>query len=102
MDSDTLLYLGIGVAGVLPGAAVALLLLRRRCSKEWGELVEKFPAGAEPPGKVFTRHTVRVGPDVCTQCVTVVVADPGLYMRADGYLRRRPAVLIPWNAFRDV
>jgi hypothetical protein len=102
MDTDILLYVGLGAAVVLVAAVVILLFVRGRGGKEWGQLAERFPARKEPTGKTLTRHTVKVGTDVCRQCVTVVVADPGLYLRVDHFLRRRPGVLIPWDEFRDV
>lgn len=102
MTSDTLLYLAIGCAGVVTGAVAVLLILRRRCSQEWGRLAERYAAENEPKGKEFNRHTVKVGPDLCRHCVKVVVADPGLYLRAEGLILRRPGVLVPWGEFRDV
>ena len=102
MDPNTLLYVGIGLGIVVLLAAVVLLLLRRRGNLAWGPLAEKYATDKEPAGKLFNRHTVKVGKDVCRKCVTVVVADPGLYLRADGLLNRRPGVLIPWDQFRDV
>jgi hypothetical protein len=102
MNSETLLFLAIGCAGVVIGAVAVLLILRRRCSQEWNRLAERFAAQNEPKGKEFNRHTVKVGPDLCRHCVKVVVADPGLYLRANGFILRRPGVLVPWDQFRDV
>jgi hypothetical protein len=103
MGSETWLYLGIGIgAAVAAAVGLALVLRRRGGGGDWGRLAERYPAAAEPAGKLFTRHTVKVGRDVCRQCVTVVVADPGLYLRAGGVLGRRPPVLVPWDEFRDV
>jgi len=102
MDSQNLLYLAIGSAGIVIGAGAVLLMLRRRCSQVWGELVQRYAAEKEPKGKLFNRHTVKIGPDLCRHCVKVVVADPGLYLRAEGFILRRPGVLVPWDEFRDV
>src|SRR5262245_18160904 len=102
MNSDTLLYVAIGCVAFLSGVLALLLILRRRCSQEWNRLAERFAAEKEPKGKEFTRHTVKVGPDLCRHCVKVVVADPGLYLRAEGLILRRPGVLVPWGEFRDV
>jgi len=102
MDSQNLLYLAIGSAGIVIGAAAVLLFLRHRCSQEWTRLAERYAAEKEPKGKLFNRHTVKIGPDLCRHCVKVVVADPGLYLRAEGFILRRPGVLVPWDEFRDV
>ena len=102
MNSDILLYLAIGCAVIVAGALAVLLVLRRRCSQEWSRLAEQYAAQNEPKGKLFNRHTVKVGPDLCRHCVKVVVADPGLYLRAEGFVLRRPGVLVPWDEFRDV
>jgi hypothetical protein len=102
MNSETLLYLTIGCAGIVVGVVAVLLILRRRCSRAWGRLAAQFATENEPTGKEFNRHTVKVGPDLCRHCVKVVVADPGLYLRANGFILRRPGVLVPWDQFRDV
>jgi len=102
MNSDTFLYMVIGCAGIVIGAVAVLLILRHRCSLEWGRLAERYAADNEPKGKEFNRHTVKIGPDLCRHCVKVVVADPGLYLRAEGFILRRPGVLVPWDQFRDV
>ena len=49
------------------------------------------------------RRAVRM-PVVCPPLVPTggVVADPGLYLRAEGFVLRRPGVLVPWDEFRDV
>jgi hypothetical protein len=62
----------------------------------WSALATAYTAGFEPSGQRFERQTLMVGSVQYRRCVTVVVADAGLYLAARLGFTSQPALLLPW------
>ncbi len=67
----------------------------------WNRLLPKYAAAAEPPGARLTGQTIKAGAVRWRLCVTVVLAEQGLYLHPRPFLGSvlggpRP-VLIPWR-----
>ena len=70
----------------------------------WNRLLPKYGANAEPPGARLTGQTIKVGAVRWRLCVTVVLADRGLYLHprpALGSVLGGPRpLLVPWADLR--
>ncbi len=61
----------------------------------WRRLVEEYPAPCPAQGQVHKRQTLQIGAVVYKRCVTVGIADEGLYLNV-----WRKTVRIPWQDFK--
>jgi hypothetical protein len=87
--------------GVLVGAAAivglvffVLFVTRQLGGSQggWGRLAESYPAHGGPTGQSVPGQTVKIGAVVYKRCVTVGVADEGLFLSV-----WRKSALIPWS-----
>ncbi len=62
----------------------------------WNKLTDRWGTKTEPPGTRLTRQTVKVGPVRWRFCVTMVLGEPGLYLRPSPFLGRIQPILVPW------
>jgi hypothetical protein len=63
----------------------------------WGKLAEVYGTNNPPTGQVTKRETIQVGAVTYKRCVTLGVADEGLYVSI-----WRKTALIPWTEFKAV
>jgi hypothetical protein len=63
----------------------------------WSALTTAYTAGLEPQGQRLERQTLMVGSVQYRRCVTVVVADAGLYLAARLGFTSQPPLLLPWS-----
>ena len=63
----------------------------------WLRLTDRFGTTQEPPGKILTKQTVKIGSVLYRNCATIGVTSEGLYLTT-----WRKGVLIPWQEFGEV
>lgn len=65
----------------------------------YDDLAARFPGGAEPPGARWERQSVMFANTVAYKfCVTLVVADEGLWLQARPPAQgTQAAILVPWR-----
>lgn len=63
----------------------------------WGKLAEVYGTNNPPTGQVTKRETIQVGAVTYKRCITLGVADEGLYVSI-----WRKTALIPWTEFKAV
>ena len=67
----------------------------------YGRLAERFPGADEPVGRRWDRTCVQFGSMRYDWCVTVIVAEHGLWLQARPPLQGvQPAILVPWGEIR--
>lgn len=70
----------------------------------WNRLTARYGVKAEPPGPRLTRQTLKVGPVRWRLCVTMILAEQGLYLHprpALGAVLGGPRpLIIPWGDFK--
>ena len=101
--NTTMLILLI-VAGVLPvagfvvGLVFFILFLVKTLTGAaggWRRLAEVYATANPPTGQITKRETIQVGAVTYKRCVTLGVADEGLYVSI-----WRKTALIPWTEFK--
>lgn len=94
MDNTLLVVLIVCAAVVLALliAGFVVLLLYLLSKGGWGRLKQRYRVEQPPGGTVIRRQTVKIGIVTFKQCVTVGIADEGLYLAM-----WRTTVLIPWS-----
>ena len=91
---------GLLVAGFVVGLVFFILFLVKSLTGAtggWGKLAEVYATANPPTGQITKRETIQVGAVTYKRCVTVGVADEGLYAAI-----WRKTVLIPWSEFKAV
>jgi len=78
------------LALLIGGFVVLLLYLLSKGG--WGQLKQRYRVEQPPSGAIVRRQTVKVGLVTFKQCITVGIADEGLYLSM-----WRTTVLIPWS-----
>lgn len=63
----------------------------------WGKLAEVYGTNNPPTGQVTKRETIQVGAVTYKRCITLGVADEGLYVSI-----WRKTALIPWTEFKGI
>jgi len=61
----------------------------------WGRLVARFPASAEPPGRLLRGQTIKAGSVRYRRCVAVGLGPEGMMLQVQ--LPAHPPVWIPWS-----
>lgn len=86
------------VAGLVFGLVSLILFLVRQLGGTtggWRRLVQVYPAANPPSGRITKRETIQVGAVTYKRCVTLGIADEGLYVAI-----WRKTALIPWTDFK--
>ena len=104
MTTTTLILLIVAgvvlVAGFVVGLVLFILFLVKSlggAAGGWGRLAEVYATANPPAGQITKRETIQVGALTYKRCVTMGVADEGLYVTI-----WRKTVLIPWTEFKAV
>ena len=63
----------------------------------WGKLAEVYGTNKPPTGQITKGETIQVGAVTYKRCVTLGVADEGLYVSI-----WRKTALIPWTEFKGI
>jgi hypothetical protein len=63
----------------------------------WGKLAEVYGTNNPPTGQITKGETIQVGAVTYNRCVTLGVADEGLYVSI-----WRKTALIPWTEFKGI
>ena len=96
-----LILLGvIFLAGFLIGLVFLILFLVKQLGGTtggWRRLAEVYATANPPTGQITQRETIQVGAVIYKRCVTLGVADEGLYVAI-----WRKTALIPWTEFKAV
>jgi hypothetical protein len=88
------------LAGFVVGLVFLILFLVKQfggTTGGWGKLAEVYATANPPTGHVTKRETIQVGAVTYKGCVTLGVADEGLYVSI-----WRKTALIPWTEFKAV
>ena len=88
------------VAGFVVGLVFFILFLVKSfggTTGGWGKLAEVYGTNNPPDGQVTKRETIQVGAVTYKRCVTLGVADEGLYVSI-----WRKTALIPWTEFKGI
>ena len=88
------------LAGFVVGLVFLVLFLARQLGGTmggWRRLAEVYGGDETPTGQTAMRQTIRVGAVTYKRCVTLGVADEGLYVAI-----WRKTALIPWTEFKAV
>jgi len=88
------------VAGFVVGLVFFILFLVKSLGGTtggWRRLAEVYATANPPTGQITKRETIQVGAVTYKRCVTLGVADEGLYVTI-----WRKTVLIPWTEFKAV
>ena len=88
------------LAGFVVGLVFLILFLVKSLGGTtggWGKLAEVYGSNKPPTGQITEGETIQVGPETYQRCVTLGVADEGLYVSI-----WRKTVLIPWTEFKAV
>jgi len=104
MDTTMLVLLIVAGVLLLAGFVVGLVFLVLLLVKSlggttggWGELAEVYGTNNPPTGQITKGETIQVGAVTYKRCVTLAVADEGLYVSI-----WRKTALIPWTEFKAV
>ena len=96
-----LILAGLLVAAVLVvGMVYLILFIAQQLGGSTGglrRLAEAYPTQPPVPGPALQRETVKVGAVVYKRCVTVGIADRGLYLSVWG-----KSALVPWAEFKAI
>lgn len=101
--SSMLLLIVAGVlllAGFVVGLVFFILFLVKSLGGTtggWGKLAEVYGTNNPPTGQITKGETIQVGAVTYKRCVTLGVADEGLYVSI-----WRKTALIPWTEFKSV
>jgi hypothetical protein len=97
MMSEVLIYL-------TPVAAwIGLACVLRSKMSGWSALAKKYTASTKPPGKQFKSQSARIGRLNYGSCLSLVVAEVGLYVSTSLWFRiGHPPLMIPWSEFSGV
>ena len=89
----------IVVAALVFAAAITgtVLVLLRGSAGAWRRLVDAYPSAAPPAATLAPKQTLQIGPVRYKRCVTVGVADDGLYLA----IGKRSA-LVPWAEVKSI
>ena len=90
----------IAVAVLITGMVYAIIALVQRIDGSkggWRRLVAVYSTVNPPAGSIAPRETLKIGAVVYKRCVTVGIADEGLYVSI-----WRKTALIPWDDFRKI
>lgn len=94
MDNTMFVLLVVCAALVLAlsigGFVVLLIYLLSKGG--WGQLKQQYRVEQPPSGTIVRRQTVKIGLVTFKQCITVGIANEGLYLSM-----WRTTVLIPWS-----
>ena len=88
------------VAGFVVGLVFFILFLVKSLTGAtggWRRLAEVYATATPPTGQITKRETIQVGAVTYKRCVTLGVADEGLYVSI-----WRRTVLLPWTEFKAV
>ena len=88
------------LAGFVVGLVFLILFLVKSfggTTGGWGKLAEVYGTNNPPTGHVTKAETIQVGAVTYKRCVTLAVAEEGLYVSI-----WRKTVLIPWTEFKAV
>ncbi len=88
------------LAGFVVGLVFFILFLVKSLGGTrggWGKLAEVYGSNKPPTGQITKGETIQVGAVTYKRCVTLGVADEGLYVSI-----WRKTVLIPWAEFKAV
>ena len=88
------------VAGFVVGLVFLILFLVKSLGGTtggWRRLAEVYGTANPPTGQITKRETIQVGAVTYKRCVTLGVADEGLYVAI-----WRKTALIPWTEFKAV
>ena len=104
MNATMLVLLIVAGVLLLAGFVVGLVFLVLFLVKSlggttggWRRLAEVYATAKPPTGQITKRETIQVGAVTYKRCVTLGVADEGLYVAI-----WRKTVLIPWSEFKAV
>jgi hypothetical protein len=85
------------LGGVVAGLVFLIFWIARNLGGTkggWRGLTEAYSTTSPPQGQIQKRQTIQIGAVVYKRCVTLGVADEGLYV---SFWRR--TILIPWSDF---
>ena len=88
------------VAGFVVGLVFFILFLVKSLGGTaggWGKLAEVYGTNNPPTGQITKGETIQVGAVTYKRCVTLGVADEGLYVSI-----WRKTALIPWTEFKGI
>ena len=88
------------LAGFVVGLVFLILFLVKSLGGTtggWGKLAEVYGTNNPPTGQITKGETIQVGAVTYKRCVTLGVADEGLYVSI-----WRKTALIPWTEFKAV
>jgi hypothetical protein len=88
------------LAGFVVGLVFFILFLVKSLGGTtggWGKLAEVYGTNNPPAGQITKGETIQVGAVTYKRCVTLAVADEGLYVSI-----WRKTALIPWTAFKEI
>ena len=104
MDTTMLVLLIVAGVLLLAGFVVGLVFLVLFLVKSlggttggWGKLAEVYGSNKPPTGQITKGETIQVGAVTYKRCVTLGVADEGLYVSI-----WRKTALIPWTEFKGI
>jgi len=104
MDTTMLVLLVVAgvllLAGFVVGLVFFILFLVKSLGGTtggWGKLAEVYGTNNPPTGQITKGETIQVGAVMYKRCVTLAVAEEGLYV-----LIWRKTALIPWTEFKAV
>jgi len=104
MDTTMLVLLIVAGVLLLAGFVVGLVFFVLFIVKSlggttggWGKLAEVYGSNNPPTGQITKGETIQVGAVTYKRCVTLGVADEGLYVSI-----WRKTALIPWTEFKGI
>ena len=101
MDLMLLIVAGVLLlAGFVVGLVFFILFLVKQLGGTtggWRRLAEVYATANPPTGQTVTRQTIQVGAVTYKRCVTLGIADEGLYVTI-----WRKTALIPWTEFKAI
>ena len=96
-----LTFLGvIFLTGIVVGLVFLILFLVKQLGGTtggWRRVAEVYPSMNPPTGQIVTRQTLQIGAVTYKRCVTLGIADEGLYVAI-----WRKTALIPWTEFKAI
>lgn len=96
-----LIVLGVVVVAAFVTALVFFILFVAKqlggATGGWRRLTEVYPTSKPPRGQTVTGQTVQIGAVTYKRCVTLRIADEGLYVTI-----WQKTVLIPWTDFKRI
>lgn len=90
-----IVFVAVFFACLIVGFVLLVLFLLSKGG--WRRLTERYATPNPPAGQVVQRQTVKIGAVTYKRCVTVGIANEGLYLTI-----WRKTVLIPWSEFKGV